>query len=75
MYGSFVFAVVEQEVPQQTYYIVQQPTTGAGDHAYNAYNETYTEAAQTYTEAAQTETENQSDYKAEYKIVTEGIPL
>ena len=48
-----VSIVVEEEVPQQTYYIVQQ-TPETGDHAYNAFNEAYTEASQT---------ESQTEYK------------
>ena len=41
-------------MPQQTYYIVQQPAHETGDHA---YNETYSEPSQTGTQT-------------EYKFVT-----
>ena len=74
-------------MPQPTYYIVQQPAHSAGDHAYNetytevtqTENQVYTEEVsqtdnQAYTEeVAHTENQAVTDYKTEYKIVTEGI--
>ena len=73
--------VEDGHVQQPTYYIVQQPGHSAGDHDYSedqtdgqVYTEEVQVGNQVYTgEVEQTDSRVVTDYKTEYKIVTEGM--